>query len=137
MNSQAPEWKPVCGFEEFYEVSSVGEVRSRDRVTHLERSGKLQNAVFKGKILKQNKTSSGYLSVSFSRDGVRKTLMTHRVVCEAFNGSKKEGLVVAHNDGDKLNNVPSNLRWTTYSENEQDKKLHGRWKAGFGRRGTQ
>lgn len=34
-------------------------------------------------------------------------------------------MVVAHLDGNKLNNAAVNLAWKTLRENEQDKHLHG------------
>jgi predicted transcriptional regulator YheO len=55
-----------------------------------------------------------------------KTFLVHRLVAAAFVGdqpSKKHE--VAHNDGDRLNNVSSNLRWVLHTENMQDRDRHG------------
>lgn len=54
-----------------------------------------------------------------------KQLGVHFLVCEAFHGSRPDGCVVAHGDGNPANNCASNLRWATYRENETDKIRHG------------
>lgn len=71
----------------------------------------------------------GYLQVLVYGGGGRKdrkSRRVHQLVCEAFHGVKPEGHQVAHNDGDKLNNRPENLRWATPRENCHDKYQHGR-----------
>lgn len=49
----------------------------------------------------------------------------HRLVLAAFVGAPPEGLIGCHNDGNKLNNHVSNLRWDTYSSNMLDAVKHG------------
>jgi hypothetical protein len=51
-------WKPVVGYEEWYEVSDAGNVRS----LNYHHTGKT-------KVLKPGKTHNGYLYVILSRDG--------------------------------------------------------------------
>lgn len=59
--------------------------------------------------------------------GCPKKTYVHRAVCEAFHGpSPQPRMDVAHADGDKKHNHPSNLRWATRAENEADKVVHGR-----------
>jgi hypothetical protein len=43
----------------------------------------------------------------------------------AFIGPKPDGMVVCHNDGDKLNNHYANLRYDTHKSNASDMLLHG------------
>jgi hypothetical protein len=50
----------------------------------------------------------------------------HQLVAEAFHGSRPDGLVIRHLDGDKMNNRATNLRYGTSSENAQDRLEHGR-----------
>jgi hypothetical protein len=86
----------------------------------------------RGRLLKQSPAGhpahkgGGYLRVTIHHNGYRLTRYTHILVCTLFHKPKPEvNMVVAHLDGNKLNNAASNLAWKTFQENEQDKKLHG------------
>ena len=72
----------------------------------------------------------GYNSVGVSRNGRRRTLAVHVMVCEAFYGPRQVGHCVRHLDGQKTLNIPENLAWGTFAQNEADKRRHGR--ASFG-----
>lgn len=59
-------------------------------------------------------------SAVYSDDGVRTTRGVHYLVCLAFNGAPPNDgkrYEVNHIDGNKHNNVPENLEWSTRSEN--------------------
>lgn len=61
-----------------------------------------------------------------NKDGTRLSKLVHVLVCQAFNGDKPFGrATVSHIDGDKYNNIPTNLEWLTYYENLRMKRLHG------------
>jgi hypothetical protein len=51
--------------------------------------------------------------------------LVHRLVLEAFVGPCPEGMEGCHNDGNRLNNDLSNLRWGTRSDNRDDARKHG------------
>lgn len=76
--------------------------------------------------MKQQISKQGYLVVYLRRDGTSKLRKVAQLVLEAFVGerpsSKHHGY---HNDGNKVNNTLSNLRWGTPSENASDKIAHG------------
>jgi hypothetical protein len=76
----------------------------------------------RSRVLKPGVNDRGYLVVILADtfNGRRATKKVHRLVCEAFNGAPPEGHEVAHNDNDKFNNVPANLRWATHYDNIQD-----------------
>lgn len=118
-------WLPIPGYPH-YEASSFGRVRSVDRVrTQKTRHGTLAVWRYKGLILEQVGPSP-YLVVS---PGRYKTLGVHVAVALAFHGERpSQGHIVAHWDDDKTNNVPSNLRWATSSENAQDDGRNNRCK---------
>lgn len=63
--------------------------------------------------------SSGYfiLKIGSLTDGTRETAYAHDLVAEAWIGPKPDGVTVNHKDGNKLNNIPENLEYATYSEN--------------------
>jgi hypothetical protein len=111
-------WAPVLGFEDAYEVSDIGRVRSRDRVDTAGRK-------LRGCLLRACIDSTGYRSVGLYRGGIGATKRVHVLVAEAFHGGFIPGLHSCHNDGDKLNNLSTNIRWDTVSENGKDRVRHG------------
>lgn len=108
-------WKPVKGYEDFYEVSSQGRIRSLDRVTHFKDGRKRK---FHGKILEINTVNnSGYLTVGLHDNGKQKTFLVHRIVAEAFVDNPLSLDEVNHIDQNKCNNRADNLEWCTHEEN--------------------
>ena len=106
-------WKQCKGFEEYYEVSDLGRVRTVAREFVKSNSRK---CIVKERILAQGNVR-GYKSVTLKCDGVRKDMRVHRLVVMTFIGEPSKEMV-NHIDGDKTNNVLSNLEWATRSENE-------------------
>lgn len=108
------EWRPVVGYEGLYEVSNLGRVRSLPR-TMKTRHGKPENRYhLKGRILKQIRTSRGYLVVMLGKGN---QAFVHRLVLSAFVPNPENKPFCDHIDADRTNNIVSNLRWATYSEN--------------------
>jgi hypothetical protein len=60
-------------------------------------------------------------------DGKPKTRRVHSLICEAFHGPCPDGLQCCHNDSDKTNNRPTNLRWDTPRGNTSDTIACGRF----------
>ena len=113
-------WKPVCRYEDFYEVSSLGAVRSVDRfVAH---SSGVGVRPIKGKVLKPFVETQGYAKIRLHSNGKGRTHYVHRLVCEAFHGPPAPGQEVCHFDGNKHNNHASNLRWDSRAANREDSK---------------
>lgn len=111
------EWRPVVGWEGFYEVSSDGQVRNVA-------SGPGRKV---GRVLSAN--AARYVQVSLCRDGKPVTQYVHRLVCEAFHGSPPEGMTdVLHWDDDPTNNNALNLRWGTVSDNLRDAVRNGSYR---------
>lgn len=88
-------WKPIKGFEGIYEVSDRGVVRKVG-----------------GRELAQHKDHRGYMTVRLNDYKHR----VHRLVARAFVRNTLGKSQVWHKDGDKLNNVSSNLVWLTVDE---------------------
>lgn len=111
------QWKDIKGWVGYYQVSDLGRVRSIDRVVIHKNRGHKQ---FKrGKLLKSVKTKKGYLSVDLVKQGLRKSVVVHRLVALTFIDNKHKKPQVNHKDGNKLNNHLSNLEWVTNKENIQ------------------
>ncbi len=118
------EWKPVVNFEEYYEVSTFGNVKSFDRsVTGV--NGKLYNS--KGKdISVSTKSNAGYKQAHFSVKSKSYCRDVHRLVAIAFIPNPENYPIVNHIDGNKENNHVDNLEWCTYKQNSKhafDNKL--------------
>ena len=71
-------------------------------------------------ILKNRKSSKGYLRVNFCKNTKHYTKSIHRLVLETFNPIESmNDLEVNHKDGNKENNKLYNLEWCTSSENNK------------------
>ncbi|EJG0117201.1 NUMOD4 domain-containing protein [Staphylococcus pseudintermedius] len=116
MNYNTEVWKDVVGYEEYYQVSNEGRVRSLDRYTN---NG---NGCFvrKGRVLKQGVNRTGYNFVMLTNaNGEAKNCKVHRLVAITFIENPFNKKTVNHKDGNKTNNHIDNLEWATYSENMQ------------------
>lgn len=119
-------WKPVLGFEGFYEVSSHGRVRSLPRIRKARRRNGTEFTMrMDGRLLILCLNKDGYLQGNMCVEGNRKNFEVHRLVCEAFHGPAPEGYEAAHNDGVRTNCHEDNLRWATPADNTADKNGHG------------
>lgn len=119
-DAEVEAWKPIPEHEG-YEVSTLGNVRSVNRVIHTTRRGRPWIMRHGGKTLTPVRDRGGYLVV-----GLRlKWRKIHHLVLEAFVGARPAGYHCAHGDGVRDNNRLENLRWATPQENEADKDLHG------------
>lgn len=67
----------------------------------------------------------GYYQVALTRNGVVYYRKVHRLVLEEFIGPRPQGTEACHENGNKLDNRVTNLRWGTKSENYQDRFRHG------------
>ena len=106
-------WKTVYGYENLYEVSNLGRVRSFSRVCRF-RNG---YGMRKGKILKPQERQHGYLSVWLYKGETRKQVSIHRLVAEAFCERRDGCDEVNHLNENKQDNRAENLMWCTRQEN--------------------
>lgn len=98
-------WKSVKGWEDLYEVSNFGNIRSLH----------YKNPYLMKPIL----DNKGYLRVSFVEKNSKryKRFAVHRLVAEAFISNPNNLPQVNHKDENKQNNCVDNLEWCTNKYN--------------------
>lgn len=108
-------WKDIEGYQGYYQVSTLGRVRSLDRVV-----GE-KNKPCNGMILRWHLSGkSRYYTVNLKKDSTSRYLSIHRLVAKAFIPNPENRPQIDHIDGNPLNNIVSNLRWVTASENQRN-----------------
>ena len=120
-------FKDVPNYEEMYQVSNLGNVKS------LARKGCLTDRIMKPSI-----DANGYLQIPFSKEGKTKCKKIHQLVAEAFLNPEPSGhrLVIKHINEDKsdnrLQNLNSSHKYTKSSSKYRGvtwNKNAGKWKA--------
>ena len=118
-------WKDIAGYEDSYEISDHGNVRSKTRkVRNYLRCGKESFRVCHGKERTKVKSKKGYYSVLLFKDNKVKGFLVSRLVATAFIKGYKEGLYVNHKDFNTTNNHYRNLEWVTPRENVEHTVRH-------------
>lgn len=107
-------WREIKGFENSYQVSSNGRVKSLERYCKT-KGGKLR--LKKESLLKPGYTLTGYQHVILRNNGEYKSVLIHRLVAEAFIPNPDVLPQVNHKDENKSNNCVDNLEWCTQSYN--------------------
>lgn len=111
-------WKPVVGHEGYYEVSSIGRVRSLDMTVG--KRGKR-----KGRILRPATNANGYKKVVLSVKEKKRYTTVHILMLESFVGPRPKGHVACHANDIPDDNRLENLRWDTHSGNRRDSIRNG------------
>ena len=111
-------WKPVVGYEGYYDVSSQGRVRSVERLTIRSDGSALTipQAIKKQHLNKRDQ----YLQVGLCRDGRSKTYRVHVLVANAFLERPAGDVEVCHGYLGSMVNAVNNLRWDTHHANVSD-----------------
>lgn len=97
------EWKDVPGWEGMYKISNLGRVLS----------------VRKNQIKPSEPNNYGYLRLACYDMERKQKFFIHKLVAQAFVDGWFEGAVVNHIDGNKQNNVWTNLEWCSRSDNNR------------------
>lgn len=131
------EWRPVKGYEGYYEASDMGNVKSVDRyIVNHGLLGGAKTIKVKGRLLKQHLTRDGYLYVCLSIGGVNKRVRVHRIIVDAFIPEDNSRQLIDHINTIKTDNRLSNLRRCTASENAQNPITRQHYREYIERNGT-
>lgn len=102
------EWRDVVGFEQYYQVSNKGRVRSKDRISKSNKNG---SCIHYGTIINGAINKAGYRRVIIKIRPFSKLIFVHRLVAEAFIPNPNNLPFVNHKDENPLNNCAENLEW--------------------------
>lgn len=117
MSEYTGRWRPVPGYEGFYEASDLGSVRS---IRHMTAAGWRG-----GRVLQPFLDPDGYYRVNLSRLGKIKSIPVHIIVLRTFAGEPEPGQQARHGPGGRHDNRFINLCWGTVQENSDDKYRDG------------
>lgn len=117
-NKETEEWRDVLNYEGFYQVSSLGRIRSMSRSVKHSRNPNLTKKVI-GRIILQTFAGENYLKVRLSMLGNKKTKLVHNLVAQSFLNYPKriKGFCIDHIDDNRTNNRKDNLQIISEQEN--------------------
>ena len=94
-------WKDIKGYEGLYQVSNLGRVfKIKSNIIHLGCKGI-------------------YASISLRKNKISRTYPVHFLVAQAFIPNPNKYKEINHIDGNKRNNIYTNLEWCSHKENMQ------------------
>lgn len=103
------QFKPIKDYEDHYEISNFGRVKSLFKEWIIYRGGIRKQPE---RMLKPGINSSGYYTVILCKNGNIKSHSIHHLVWDHFGDKKRNGnkLQIDHSDNNKLNNRLDNLQ---------------------------
>lgn len=112
------EWKDIPGYEGLYQASTLGRIKSYDRLVNTVYGAK---RTFKGRVKALRPDSQDrYILVDFGISGQKETRLVHRLIALTFLGNC-DGLEINHLNGNTKDNRVVNIEITTKSENQKHK----------------
>lgn len=128
MNNTSETWADINGYFGLYQISNFGRVKRLEKC--IVRKG--FECILPEKILKQKINTNGYLSIGLTNNKKRSTVNVHRLVALSFIPNVYNQPAINHKDGNKHNNLATNLEWCSFSENSRHAKSIGLKKDVFG-----
>ena len=111
-------WKDITGFENMYQVSNLGRVKSLPKLKRVTVFNKAHIKIMtKERIIGGSLDKSGYIQINLRKNRKIKKYRIHRLVAEAFLPPIAGCNIVNHKNGIKNDNRLSNLEWCTEKDN--------------------
>ena len=107
------EWKDIEGYEEYYQISNYGKIKSKQRFSNC-CYGKQR--LLKEKIIVPTPDKKGYLRIMLCKNGNKKRFYIHELVAKTFLDNYDETKIIHHIDYDNQNNNYKNLYICSRSE---------------------
>lgn len=107
-------WLPVPGWENYYEVSNLGRVKSLPRTIPHSKFGVVR---IPGKIMHAS-NAAGYRALNLSRDKKDTRSLVHRLVAMAFIPNPNNYPHINHINCNRADNRVGNLEWCNQSQNQ-------------------
>lgn len=108
------EWKDIIGYENLYQISNKGNVKSTRR----------------NKLLKLRLHKDGYYNIQLYYKMKMKSFRVNRLVAIHFVDNPHNKPFVNHKNGIKTDNFYLNLEWNTHEENMEHAKTNNLIKKG-------
>jgi|TARA_R110000851_G_scaffold298994_1_gene454780 hypothetical protein len=113
-------WKDVVGCGGYYQVSSIGRVRSLDRKISYIKNNKKTVMFKKGKILALSTDKDGYKKILLVVNSQRKMMRVNRLVGITFLNNFENLPVVHHLNAIRDDDRVENLQWVSHSTNAKE-----------------
>ena len=114
-------WRPVPGYEGYYEASDQGKIRGLDRDI-IAKNGRCMH--IKGRILKPRMVKD-HLGVSLWRNHTQYHTYVHTIIALTFLGPRPERHEIRHLNGNIYDNRVLNLAYGTSKANKADTHAYG------------
>lgn len=122
-------WKDIQGYEGFYQISNLGNVKSLERVID-KGNGILQHR--KERIMNKRESVDGYYVAKLNVNKKSKSIAIHILVARHFIDNPNNYPEVNHKDCNRKNNQVDNLEWCTHQQNVEYSKQLGHYKTKSG-----
>lgn len=109
-------WRDIPGYEDWYQASNMGRIRSKDRYVNYKNNSL---ALHKGKILSPKISNKGYLEVVLAVNGSNYYKRVHQLVALTFLPNPNNYPHINHINEIKTDNRVENLEWCTPRQNSE------------------
>lgn len=107
-------WKEIPGTDGVYLASSLGRIKTIDRIIS---AGKRGTRNLPSRLLKPKIDRDGYAVTAIYINEKRKDSAFHRLIAKTFLPNPFNYPIVHHKNGDRQDNRVENLEWCTYAHN--------------------